>query len=213
MTQKSNNSQQSQKTINKNSTDEINIGKWINEGWDLVMANFAEFMIISLIYVILIIIVSSTILVKFIFAGPLSVGIFYIIFNKMRGKAINIGDIAKGFNFFVAAVLADILITVFTMVGFTLLIIPGIIISALYMFTFPLILEKNMDFWQAMETSRKVVTKNIFELSIFMLVLYILMIIGVLLLFVGFIVALPITFAAIAVAYKDIFGLEESNDS
>ena len=94
-------------------------------------------------------------------------------------------------------------------IGFFFLIIPGIVISALYMFTFPLILEKNMDFWQAMETSRKVVTKNIFELSIFMLVLYIFMIVGVMLFFVGFLVALPVAFAAIAIAYKDIFGLEE----
>jgi len=42
-----------------------------------------------------------------------------------------------------------------------------------------------------------------------MLVLYIFMIIGVLLLFVGFLVALPIVFTAIALAYRDIFGLEE----
>jgi uncharacterized membrane protein len=194
-------------------TGEINIGKWINESWDFVMANFTELLIISLIYVILVLVASSTVVIKFILSGPLSVGIFYVIFNKMRGGEINIGDISKGFNFFVAAVLADILITVFVSVGFFFLIIPGIVISALYMFAFPLILEKNMDFWEAMETSRKVVTKNIFELSVFMLVLYIFMIIGVMLLFVGFLVALPIVFAAIALAYKDIFGLEENVSS
>ena len=191
-------------------TSEINIGKWINESWDFVMANFTELFIISLIYVVLVLVASSTVVIKFILSGPLSVGIFYVIFNKMRGGEINIGDISKGFNFFVAAVLADILITVFVSVGFFFLIIPGIVISALYMFAFPLILEKNMDFWEAMETSRKVVTKNIFELSVFMLVLYIFMIIGVLLLFVGFLVALPIVFVAIALAYKDLFGLEEN---
>jgi uncharacterized membrane protein len=191
-------------------TGEINIGKWINESWDFVMANFTELLIISLIYVILVVVASSTVVIKFILAGPLSVGIFYVIFNKMRGGEINIGDISKGFNFFVAAVLADILITVFVSIGFFFLIIPGIVISTLYMFAFPLILEKNMDFWEAMETSRKVVTKNIFELSVFMLVLYIFMIIGVMLLFVGFLVALPIVFVAISLAYKDIFGLEEN---
>ena len=174
------------------------------------MANFTELFIISLIYVVLVLVASSTVVIKFILSGPLSVGIFYVIFNKMRGGEINIGDISKGFNFFVAAVLADILITVFVSVGFFFLIIPGIVISAPYMFAFPLILEKNMDFWEAMETSRKVVTKNIFELSVFMLVLYIFMIIGVLLLFVGFLVALPIVFVAIALAYKDLFGLEEN---
>ena len=191
-------------------TGEMNIGKWINESWDFVMANFTDLIIISLIYVILVLAASSTVVMKFILSGPLSVGIFYVIFQKIRGGEINIGDISKGFNFFVAAVLADILITVFVSIGFFFLIIPGIVISALYMFAFPLILEKNMDFWEAMETSRKVVTKNIFELSVFMLVLYIFMVIGVLLFFVGFLVALPIVFAAIALAYKDLFGLEET---
>ncbi|HDP99501.1 MAG TPA: hypothetical protein ENN22_10020 [bacterium] len=188
----------------------INIAKWINEGWDIVMANFAEFFIISLIYVIVLIATSSTLIVKFLFTGPLTVGVFLIIFNKMRGKPIQIGDIAKGFNFFVAAVLADILVTVLVGLGFIFLIIPGIILSAMYMFTFPLILEKKMDFWQAMETSRKLVTKNLFELSVFMLMLYILMFVGFLLFLVGFLVALPITFAAIAAAYRDLFGLEST---
>ncbi|MBC8184017.1 hypothetical protein H8E88_23230 [candidate division KSB1 bacterium] len=204
------NNQAKMKQNVNSATNEINLGKWINESWDFVMANFTELMIISLIYVIIVLVASSTVVIKFILSGPLSVGIFYVIFNKMRGQSINIGDISKGFNFFVAAVLADILITVFVSIGFFFLIIPGIVISALYMFAFPLILEKNMDFWEAMETSRKVVTKNIFELSVFMLVLYIFMVIGVLLLFVGFLVALPITFAAVALAYKDIFGLEEN---
>ncbi|OQX95503.1 hypothetical protein B6I21_05075 [candidate division KSB1 bacterium 4572_119] len=193
---------------NTEHSQEINIAKWINEGWDMVMGNLNDLLILSLIYVVLMLVVSSTIVIKFIFAGPLAVGIYYIIFNKMRGNPINIGDIGKGFNFFVAAVLADILITVFAGVGFLFLIIPGIVISALYMFAFPLILEKNMDFWEAMETSRKVVTKNIFEFSVFMLLLYIFMFIGFLLFLVGFIFALPIAFAAIAAAYRDVFGLE-----
>ena len=129
----------------------------------------------------------------------------------MGGKAIHIGDLSKGFNFFIAAVLADILITVFCSIGFFFLIIPGIIISALYMFTFPLIIEKNMDFWQAMETSRKVVTKHIFEMSAFMFVLYLFLFIGILLFLVGFIFVLPICISAISFAYKDLFGLSEAS--
>lgn len=190
-------------------TGEINISKWIMSGWDLVMKDFGEFLLLSFIYIVLLTVAFSTLIIGLILAGPLTAGFFYIIFNRIRGKEFYIGDIAKGFEVIVAAVLADLLISVFAGIGFTLLIIPGIIISAIYMFAFPLIIEKKMDFWQAMETSRKVVTKNIFELSIFMLVLYIFLFIGVLLFFVGFFVALPIMFAAIAYAYYDLIGLEE----
>lgn len=187
---------------------QINISRWIAEAWNLVMSDFANFILLSIIYIVLIGIASWTFLGGIIFSGPLTVGFFYIIFQKIRGNPINIGDIAKGFNFFVAALLADILITVFVVVGFCFLIIPGIVISALYMFAFPLIIEKKMDFWQAMETSRKIIQKNIFEYSAFMLLLYVLLLLGILMLLVGFVVALPLTFVAIALAYRDMVGLD-----
>jgi len=189
-------------------TGEINISRWITNGWDLVMNDFGNFLLLSFIYIVLLTVAFSTWIIGLILAGPLTAGFFYIILNRIRGKEFYIGDIAKGFEVFVAAVLADILISVFISIGFAFLIIPGIIISAIYMFAFPLIIEKRMDFWQAMETSRKMVTRNLFELSIFMLVLYIFLFIGVLVFLVGFFVALPIVLAAIAYAYSDLIGLE-----
>ncbi|HEX9973164.1 MAG TPA: hypothetical protein VGD14_13920 [bacterium] len=187
----------------------VNMTKWITSGWDLVVSDFGQFVLLSVIYLILLTIAFSTLIIGFILAGPLTVGFFYIIFNRIRGNPIKIDDIAKGFDFFLAAILADLLISAFTMIGFTFLIIPGIVVSALYMFAFPLIIDKKMDFWEAMETSRKVVMKNIFELSIFMLILYIFLFIGMLSLLVGLIVALPFVLAAIAFAYIDLIGLEQ----
>ncbi len=196
-----------QPTVSQNG--EINISKWIMSGWDLIMKDFGEFLLLSFIYIVLLTVAFSTWIIGLILAGPLTAGFFYIILNRIRGKDFYIGDIAKGFEVFIAAVLADILISVFISIGFAFLIIPGIIISAIYMFAFPLIIEKKMDFWEAMETSRKVVSRNLFELSVFMLALYIFLFIGILLLLVGFFVALPIVLAAIAYAYCDLIGLEE----
>lgn len=197
------------KETSSGKTEDVNISKWIMNGWDLVMANFGDFLLLSFIYIVILAVASTTFIVGLILAGPLTAGFFYIILNKIRGREIYIGDIAKGFDVFIAAVLADILISAFVFIGFTFLIIPGIIISALYLFAFPLIIEKKMDFWQAMEASRKLVTRNIFELSIFMLILYILLFVGVMLVLVGFFIALPIVFAAIAYAYCDLVGLEQ----
>ncbi len=189
---------------------EINMSKWISNGLDLIMKDFGNFLLLSFIYVVLITVAFSTWVIGLILAGPLTAGFFYIILNRIRGREFYIGDIAKGFEVWIAAALADILISIFAGLGFIFLIVPGIVISALYMFAMPLIIEKKMDFWQAMETSRKVVAQNLFELSIFMLLLYILLFLGVLLVGVGFLVALPVVFAAIAYAYADLIGLEET---
>ncbi len=194
-------------------TGAVNMTKWITSGWDLVMSDFGQFVLLSFIYLVLLTIAFSTLVVGFILAGPLTVGFFYIIFNRIRGNPIKIDDIAKGFDFFLAAILADLLISAFTMIGFTFLIIPGIVVSALYMFAFPLIIEKKMNFWEAMETSRKAVMKNIFELSIFMLILYVFLFMGMLMFLVGLIVAVPFVLAAIAFAYIDLIGVEQPEKS
>ena len=54
-----------------------------------------------------------------------------------------------------------------TWLGFICCIIPGIYLAVAWMFTLPLIVDKKLDFWSAMELSRKVVTKHWFHFFFF----------------------------------------------
>jgi len=188
----------------------INMGKWIREAWDMIFADLGFFLLLSVIYIVIISIASSTVIGEFIVVGPLTVGFFYIIFQKMRGETVDVGDIGKGFNFFAAAVLSNILIIAFISIGFIFLIIPALVIGALYMFTPAFIIEYNMDFWQAMEASRKIVSKHLFELSVFVLLLVIISIVGILFCLVGVFITTPLCLAATAFAYNDLVGLKEA---
>ncbi len=188
---------------------QVNIGSWISRGWDIVTADMGSFLLLGLIYIVILTVASSTVIGEWLVIGPLQVGIFYIIFEKMRGKPINIGDIAKGFNFFIAAVLSNILISIFSAIGFLLCIIPGLIIMALYIFAPPLIVEKNLDFWAAMEESRKVAKEHLFELTLFLFILALINLVGVLVCGIGIIFTLPLSFAAIAVGYDELIGVEK----
>lgn len=187
-------------------SSEVTIGQWLTRGWEIVSDELGNFILLTFIYLVLIIALSFTLLGELLISGPLTAGYFIIIFNKIKGRPFYIGDIAKGFNFFIAAVLADILISVFVTIGFFFLIIPGIIIWALYMFTFPFIVEKNLDFWSAMEESRKLISKNLFEFSVFAFIQLILLFVGFLLLGVGLLFTIPLIMAATACAYKDLVG-------
>ena len=84
--------------------------------------------------------------------------------------------------------------------------IVSIFLSIIWLFTLPLVVDKKLDFWQAMRLSRKVAMKIWFRLFGLMLVCGLIGIAGVLALLVGIFVALPISFCAIAYAYEDIFG-------
>ncbi|MBN1561983.1 hypothetical protein JW998_17150 [candidate division KSB1 bacterium] len=190
---------------------QVNLGDWISRAWDMVIADIGSFIILGLIYIAIIAITSGTVIGEFFFIGPLSVGFFFVIFEKMRGKDINIGDITKGFSFFIAAILSNILIALFIAVGLIFCIIPGLIIAALYIFTPAFIVEKKLDFWQAMEASRKVVMNHLLEMVIFTLILGLINFAGLLLCGIGLLFTVPLSFAAMAIAYDDLVGIERSD--
>ncbi len=188
---------------------QVNIGTWISKAWDMMTADLASFLILGLIFALVVGVASTTGIGQFLVIGPLSVGFYLIIFARMRGQDINIGDIAKGFNYFVPAVLANILIFAFVSIGLALCIIPGLLVAALYLFAYVFILEKKLDFWEAMEASRKVVKEHLFEMTIFVLLLGLINLVGVLLCAVGVVFTIPLTFIATAIAYDDLVGIEK----
>ena len=187
---------------------QVNMGNWISRGWDMTFSDIGPIILISFIYLVVIAVASSTLIGEFVVIGPLNVGFFFLFFKKIRGQKIDIGDIGRGFSFFVAAVLSQIIISVFVSIGFIFCIIPGIVVSALYIFAPALIVEKKLDFWQAMEASRKIVSHYLFEMSIFVIVLGFINLLGVLLCGVGVLISIPITFGAMAAAYDDLVGIE-----
>lgn len=189
----------------------VKIGEWISEGWELVKSDLWNFIIITLIFFLIEIAASFTYIGTLIVTGPLLCGYYYIILNKIRGGKINIGDLAKGFNFFVPALLAFLLISILTTIGLIFCIVPGLIIGAMYQFTFPLIVEKKLGFWEAMEESRKIIWPHIFQFTIFIIVLGLIVILGVLLCCVGTLITIPIGYCSMAYAYKDMVGFTEQS--
>jgi uncharacterized membrane protein len=73
-------------------------------------------------------------------------------------------------------------------------------------FTLPLVMDKRMDFWPAMELSRKMVTKHWWGIFGFLILCLLVGILGLLACCVGVIVAMAVTEAALMYAYEDIFG-------
>ncbi len=188
----------------------VNMGKWISDGWRLVEADIGFFFLLTLIYSILVTILSSTV-IGFLLTGPLTAGFFYIIFRKMRGQATDIGQIGKGFDFFAASLLSSVIISAFVSIGLIFCILPGIVLMGLYLFTLPFVLEQKLDFWQAMEASRQAIKPYWFEFSIFVLVQSVILLLGLLFCFVGVFIAIPVCLAATAAAYRDMVGLADAD--
>jgi len=181
---------------------EAEIGRWIGVGWEMVTSDFWLFVLMALVFLVI------NAVVPIILQGPLMVGFHFACMRKMVSGRLDVADLFKGFNFFVPALLALVVISVFTFLGSLLCIIPGLVIYAMYQFTYLFIFDKKMDFWPAMQASHDLVRKDYFGFTLFLIALGLLILAGALLCFVGILVAIPLCYAAVTAAYKDLVGFE-----
>jgi hypothetical protein len=143
-------------------------------------------------------------------AGLLLTGVFYggiyhFYLKKIRDQPTEFSDIFAGFNLaFVPLMLAGLVITVLVIIGLFCLLLPGIYLAVSYVFTYLLIVDKKLDFWPAMEVSRRVVTSQWLMVFLLILVGVAICMLGAFALFVGIFFAAPIAIGAIAYAYEDL---------
>jgi uncharacterized membrane protein len=128
--------------------------------------------------------------------------------KKLMGRRAEFADLFLGFNYFVPTLVASIVIGLFVFAGTLLCVIPGLVVAAMYKFTYLFIVDKRMDFWPAMQASHAIVKRDYVGFTLFLLLLVLLDVLGVLCCVVGIFVALPVTFAAITIAYKEIVGFD-----
>jgi hypothetical protein len=139
--------------------------------------------------------------------GPLMGGLMLYFLKQIRREKVSIETVFTGFTRrFLHLFLAGFATTLLTWLGFLCFLLPGIYVLVAWMFTLPLVIDKHLDFWSAMELSRQVVTKHWWKFFAFAFVLGILAFAGLLALIVGMFVMIPLVFAALLYAYEDIFG-------
>jgi uncharacterized membrane protein len=66
-----------------------------------------------------------------------------------------------------------------------------------------------MDFWPAMQASHDVVKNDYFGFTMFLIVMALINILGALCCIVGLLVTIPVSIAAITIAYQEIVGFEQ----
>jgi hypothetical protein len=187
----------------------IDIGKAISRGWALVRDNMG-------------VLIGATVLGWLITAGLAFVpvvgwvvgivvlgGLDYMFIRRIRGEEVQVGDVFAGFNLaFLHLTLAGLVKWLLTSLGFVLCILPGIYLGVGYVFALPLVIDKKMEFWPAMEVSRRVVHHHWWSTFALMIVLALIAIVGFLACIVGALVTVPVASASLMYVYEDLFGQE-----
>lgn len=103
---------------------------------------------------------------------------------------------------------ATLLQGIIIVIGFILIIVPGIIAALILSFTQLLVVDKKLGPIEALKESYRLTKGHLFQLFLFMLCLVLINIIGALLLLVGLLVTVPITILAVAHVYMKVQGLQ-----
>lgn len=206
----------------------FNMGDYIGRGWRILRSNLG----LMVAYTVLLAVISGIVgtidtnlagndegvrstgispLFNLLVAPPLWAGLYLGAFKSLNNRQLEFSDFFKGFQFFAPLVLSNLIIGIFILIGTIFCVIPGIYLGVAYLLTVPLILDRNMGFWEAMETSRKVVTKNWFSWFVFGLLMFVINLGGLIACIVGLFFTIPLTYCMCIAAYEDVVGIQRTN--
>jgi len=149
---------------------EVRVGQCLAQSWSLLTANFGLlFGATFLVWMISLIIQLIPVVGMFypVIWGVLYGGLYLVFLNRIRGRPASVGDVFAGFSAsFAQLLLAGFVSVVLTVIGLLpcCLIVPGLFLFVAWIFSVPLVADKRLEFWSAMELSRKVVTRVWFEM-------------------------------------------------
>jgi hypothetical protein len=188
------------------------LGNYVKIGWDLFKQypyGFIGFCLLNFfIHAALHAVPIMNWLVSAAVTAPLMMGNFIVAAKLLYRQTPEFRDFFSGFSFFWPLFLVSLIGSLLIGIGMILLIIPGIYLTVGYLFASCLVVDRRLDFWPAMEMSRRTVTPQWFGVFAFMLLLIVINLAGALLLGLGLLATIPISFCALTAAYGDVFGFQ-----
>jgi uncharacterized membrane protein len=194
--------------------ESLPLGGYVKTGWDLFKQYPGGFVGFCLLYLLIQAVLHSIPYVgavaSFAISTPLLMGNFIVSAKLLHGQPTEFRDFFAGFQYFLPLLLLSLVAGVFIAIGTMLLVIPGLYLIVAYIFASYLVVDRSLDFWPAMELSRRTVNPNRFGFFAFVLLVVLLNLVGALALGLALLVTIPLSFCTITVLYAETFGLQSN---
>ena len=138
----------------------------------------------------------------------LSAGLMYMGVRRATNRSLSWQQLFSGFQMALSICIASILQMILIGIGCLLLLLPGIYLMVGYCLTLPLIIDRRMPPWQAMETSRKAVHKVWWKVFGLFAVSMLIAMVSAVPLLIGLIWTVPMYFVLGGVVYRSLLGIE-----
>jgi uncharacterized membrane protein len=135
--------------------------------------------------------------------GPSACGVIAIALKRCRGEEIDIMDAFQGFDNFAGTFLVGLALTGMVLFGSIFLIIPGLVLAALFSFALPIAVDRRVLAGEAFKQARILASRDFFARLIFTAVLGVIALSGAVFLIIGMCVTVPLALTALTIAYHD----------
>jgi len=129
--------------------------------------------------------------------------------QRAADEPISFSMLFDGFAKAKPLIIAAILQTIMIGIGFIFLVVPGVYLSIGYCLTCPLIMEKGLGPWEALEASRKAIHHHWFQIFGLGFVMMLLVGFSAIPLGIGLIWTMPMGIITLGILYRTVFGTEE----
>lgn len=141
---------------------------YISRGFEIAKKYMMQFLGFSLLYLLAIYLFSYVPLIGGALMSIMLAGGVVVTLKILRGEQFTFSNFLDGFSlYFVPLLLFGIVSSLLISIGFFVFIIPGIYLLIAYAFGVHFIVDQKLEFWDAMESSRKTITKNFLSIFLF----------------------------------------------
>lgn len=206
------------------------VGEVLHEAWGKTKGAKGTFVLAWVLYMVVVIAVNTVLnfaglspswgeetkydfsfwlgqLINLAVVSPMAAGFWIMGIRRAGGVEISPTTIFYYYKQWLPIFLVILMMYVLVAVGFVLLVIPGIYLAIGYCLAFPLVAEKGMEPWEALETSRKTVTHRWLAFFGLFVVLFVINLATIFTLFIGLIWTLPMSQIAAGILYRRVFGI------
>jgi hypothetical protein len=132
--------------------------------------------------------------------------------RRARSEAVQATNVLDGYSSYLPLLGLFLLTTILTLLGFLLLVLPGIYLAVAYSMAPILMLERGMGVWEAMETSRKVVTRCWFKAFLLGLAMFVIIALSAIPFGIGLVWTLPLGYIVGGELYGHLFGDDSAQE-
>jgi hypothetical protein len=166
----------------------IDIGRCFSDAMRVYWKNFWALVLVQFLFTVLVICSVG------VLAGPLTGGYTILAIRALRrgDHRVDLGDLFRAFHRFGGLIVLFVIYSLATLLGYALLIVPGLLLTTLWGFAYAMVVDHGMSIFEAMGASWRAVMRRGLGALVALNLIVLIMLLPTWIPYIGFLFMLPL---------------------